>query len=150
MKTLVVTVLFSVAAVLSVSCEIDIKKPSKETLASFTEMFPDAFGTEWERENGGLFKAEFQVDGAETEAWFSRDGEWQRTKVEVSLAEVPEAVRSVINDFADGTWETDEIDHYFQASGIPEYYRVEFDKENSHAERHLRVRPDGTVITDLR
>ena len=146
---MLITLLIILAGLVLTSCEMDIKKPSSSIQQAFAGLFPGASHVQWERE-GGLYKAEFVMDGHETEAWFGKDASWLRTKTDISWVEVPDPVKATINEYADGDWETDDISLYRQSTGVPEYYHVELDRENSDRDRQLRIRPDGTLITDLR
>ena len=146
---MIMTLLIILAGLVFTRCETDIKKPSTGIQQAFSGLFPGASNVQWEKE-GGLYKAEFVMDGYETEAWFGKDASWLRTKTDISWLEVPDPVKATINEYSGDNWEIDDISLYRQSSGIPEYYRVEIGRENSDRDRHLRIRPDGTLITDLR
>lgn len=145
------TKLFSLSIIVPMiaACEMDIHKAPQAVQGSFSLMFADATQVEWEKEIF-LYKAEFESDAHEKEAWFEKDGTWKRTKTEILLSEVPELVLAAANEYKDGAWEIDDIDYYQQSEGVKEFYCVEFDKENSEKERTVRIRPDGTIITDFR
>jgi len=130
------------------SCEMDLRHAPVPVQKSFDSLFPEAHHVRWEKEMT-LYKAEFHNASHEMEAWFEKDGTWKRSKTELLLSEVPDTVLQATKEFSKGAWEIDDIDYYEQPAGIQAFYRIEFDKEHSERERILRLRPDGTIITDL-
>ena len=149
MKKMIITLLLILTGLILTRCGMNIEKPSADIQKAFTEQFTNATRVEWEKE-GALYKAEFLHECHEAEAWYDKDASWLRTKIEMAWPELPEVVQATIRDNTNEYWETDDISLYRQATGIPEYYYVELDRENSGNERQLRIRPDGTLITDLR
>jgi hypothetical protein len=106
-------------------------------------MFPGATHVEWEKVFSN-YKAEFYHDRHEKTAQFGPDGVWLRTKTELSFFDVPAPVMETAREYCD--WEIDEVQLFEQADGVPAYYLVEFDLEQTAREKQLRILPDGTVM----
>lgn len=127
-------------------CEYDIPTAPDFVLKTFQEKFPDARGAEWERERG-LYKADFYSDGHEKEAWFRKDGSWKRTKTDISVREIPDAVQKTIDSYLDGSRRIDDVDFIEQDTDVRAYYRVELEKFKSEKEIIIRIQPDGVLVT---
>lgn len=135
------------AALLTValSCEQDITKAPKAVETAFDGRYPGATMVEWERQVG-YYHAEFFFDGHEMEALFDKGGDWRWSKTEILLSEVPDVVFEAAKNQYDGKWNIDDIDYYQRSSGEREYYRVDYEKENSDSERTVYIRPNGSVF----
>ena len=146
-KALILCAILSISAFYS--CRYEVKTAPDAVMKCFESRFPDATRIEWERDMG-QFKASFSINDQEKEAWFEKEGDWVRTKTDISLSEVPEAVLETARNYKDGEWKIENIDYFEQASGVSRYYRVEYDRENSEKERIVRIIPEGSIITDYR
>lgn len=129
----------------TVSCERDIAHAPKPVESAFNEKYPGATMVEWEKLLGN-YKAEFFFDDHEMEAQFDKEGKWLWSKTEILLSEVPDVVFQAARSYNDGKWRIDDIDYYQRSYGEKEYYRVDYEKENSEAERTVYILPDGTYF----
>ena len=145
MKKMLLFILTTIVFLLA-GCEIGIKRPPKAVRQSFDEMFPGATHVEWEKVMS-TYQAEFYHEKHGKEAQFEGNGDWLRTKTELSFFDVPEPVMKAAHEFCD--WEIDDISLYEQATGVPAFYLIEYDLDQSPREKQLRVLPDGTVVTDF-
>ena len=143
-KMLLLTVFFLL--LLLTGCTIGLKQTPKAVRQTFDSLFPGAKHVEWERVLS-TYKAEFYHDGHEKEAQFDKDGSWKRTKTELTFLDIPAPVMKAAQDYCD--WEIDDILLFEQADGVPAYYQIEYDREQSDREKQLLLFPDGTLFTGI-
>jgi hypothetical protein len=65
--------------------------------SAFSQKFPGATMVKWGRENDREWEAEFQMNGKNYSANFSNEGTWMETEYEVSIEELPSAVKSTLD-----------------------------------------------------
>ena len=144
-RFLMLVALGAVALSGAISCEQDVKSAPSSVETAFQAKYPGASMVEWEKQLGN-YLVEFFFGSHEMEAQFDKEGNWLWSKTEISLSEVPEKVLEVARNYNDGKWAIDDIDYYQRSSGVTEYYRVEYERENSDRERVLYVQPDGVTF----
>lgn len=90
--------LFVLLGIGSIACEDElVEKDVPEAVKSgLTATFPEAAQVEWEKE-GEHFEAEFLFNTLEHEALLTAEGEVLKYKHDITEAELPEAVRSSVN-----------------------------------------------------
>ena len=125
-------------------CKYGIKQTPKQVSQSFETMFPNATHVEWGKECSS-YTADFYHDGHEKEAQFDVEGNWMRTKTELTIIEVPAPVIDAAHEYCD--WEINDIFLYEQANGVTAYYVIEFDQVMPYHEQQLHVLPNGTIVT---
>jgi hypothetical protein len=77
---------------------------------AFAQKFPNAMKVKWEMESGKEWEAEFKLDGKEYSANFDNNGVWMETEYEISINEIPVAVKATIDkEFAGYKIEESEI-----------------------------------------
>ena len=145
MNKMLLLALLTIAFILG-GCEYGIKQAPKQVREAFETMFPDATHVEWDKEFS-TYKAEFYHDGHEKDAQFDKEGNWMRTKTELSIVEVPAPVMEAAREHCD--WEIDDVCLFEQADGVATYYLIEFDQDMSPREKQLHILPDGTIVTDF-
>jgi len=145
MKRMLLLTLFSLLLLLT-GCTIGLKQAPKAVRQAFDARYPRAIHVEWEKVLSA-YKAEFYHDGHEKEAQFDKDGTWRRTKTELSFLDIPAPVMKAAQEYCD--WEIDDILLFEQADGVPAYYQIEYDREQSDREKQLLLFPDGSVFTRL-
>ena len=143
MKKMHLFALLTIAFLLT-GCKDGIKQAPKQVSQSFEAMFPNATRVEWDKEFSS-YTADFYHDGHEKEAQFDEEGNWMRTKTELTIIEVPASVVDAARKYCDG--EIDDIFLYEQANGLTTYYIIEVDQEMSHRENQLHILPNGTIVT---
>ena len=132
-------------ALLAAGCDFDLNQVPEAVRTAFENKYPDVRRVEWEFELGS-YKAEFHEGTTESEAWFSRGGEWIRTKQEIPYQQVPEAVKQAAMDYAGRKWQVEDIDRWLQPVDPGEYYTVEFEKAWIDVDKDVRFLPDGTRL----
>ena len=67
-------------------------------LTAFKQKFPQAAEVEWKKEKDGNWEAEFEMGEKESEmsATFDPSGKWLETETEISIADLPVAVKAAV------------------------------------------------------
>ena len=130
MKKMLLLTLLSLLLLLA-GCTIGIKQTPKAVRQAFDALFPGATHVEWESVLS-TYKAEFYHDGHEKELTF---------------LDIPAPVMKAAQEYCD--WEIDDILLFEQADGVPAYYQIEYDREQSDREKQLLLFPDGSIFTRL-
>ena len=145
MKKMLLFALLTIAFLLT-GCNYGTDHIPKQVRQAFETMFPGATHVEWDKEFS-TYKADFYYERHEKEAQFDKEGNWMRTKTELSIVEVPAPVIEAAHEHCD--WEIDDVCLYEQVNGIAAYYLIEFDQDMSPREKQLHILPDGTIVTDF-
>ena len=143
MKKMHLFALLTIAFLLT-GCKDGIKQAPKQVSQSFEAMFPNATRVEWDKEFSS-YTADFYHDGHEKEAQFDKDGNWMRTKTELTIVEVPTPVMDAAHEYCDR--EIDDVYLYEQAQGVAIYYVIEFDQDITSREKQLHILPYGTIVS---
>lgn len=72
------------------------KAPEKVETA-FKQKFPQATDVEWDKESDTEWEAEFKMDGKEYTSNFTADGSWQETEYEITVQEIPVAIKTNVD-----------------------------------------------------
>lgn len=116
--------------------------------AKFATLYPNVKDAEWEKE-GANYEAEFDVNKTETSCSFDASGNLLQTETEISVSELPQAVKDYFTKNAPGKKikeaskmvdpsgtisyeaEVDETDYIFDASGnfVSKEVEVENDRD---------------------
>ena len=134
-----------VAAFVATACSDDDDNfsvndvPAKVT-ETFNAKYPDTTA-HWEKERGKI-KAEFVVNGQETEAWFDKDGTWIGTETNFR-GTLPEAVQNYINANYDG-YTVDDVD-WIETPTV-NYFDIELEKL-AKPDVRLLIKEDGTLVS---
>ena len=68
---------------------------------AFKQKFPNAVSVKWDRENKNEWEAEFKLEGKMLSANFDNDGKWLETERDLSMQELPAAVKKTLDkDFS--------------------------------------------------
>lgn len=104
--------------------------PSKVKDA-FDKKFPHAKSVEWEKESVSEWEAEFKMNGKEYSANFGTNGTWKETEYEVSIKELPDAIKNALNKEFKG-YEIEDA----EITETPTYraYEVEIEKDETTME----------------
>lgn len=106
---LFITAIGSLSVFTACADDRDIAAPNEKVLATFKNQYPDTNFVEWEKE-GSYFVAEFQIDGIEAEAWYDKGGRWISTEKEISVANLPEEVKTAFKHTGYATWKIEDCD----------------------------------------
>ncbi len=101
MKTSIL-ILSAVVLIGFTACGQSGKEVPQAVKTAFTQKFPDASQVKWDKENDNEWEAEFKMNGMEYSANFDNAGTWTETEYEISLKEIPEAVKTSLDNESDG------------------------------------------------
>jgi uncharacterized membrane protein YkoI len=104
--------------------EMQVTDVPAELKKSFEQSYPDASEVEWEMKGDTLI-VEFEINNEEQEVWYTPDGQTAKTVKEITETDLPEPVKSTINEkYSDYT--IDSIDLIEEAGST--VYEVELQK----------------------
>ena len=134
--------LFLAAHCMLASCsddDLNAKQVPDAVMQTFSARFANTEAT-WEKEDK-QYKAEFWLNGRETEAWFRPDGTWVRTETDVLITELPAAVTTYVTEnYPD--YVIDDADRVETPDNT--YYEIELEKKDRDVQ--LRLTPDGQKL----
>ena len=70
---------------------------------AFIQKFPNATGVKWGKENAKEWEAEFKMDGKDYSANFDNAGGWMETEYQVTVSELPAAVKATLDKESAGS-----------------------------------------------
>jgi hypothetical protein len=100
------TTILSLAAILLISFSAcgqsgkDVPAPVK---SAFTQKFSGATNVKWGRESDKEWEAEFQMGGKKYSANFDNAGNWMETEYQVTVSELPAAVKATLDKESAGS-----------------------------------------------
>lgn len=122
--------------------------PARGVEAVFSVKYPDASDISWEAK--GVFqKAEFISHQREYKAWFNRSGVWLQTTSSLPYADVPAAVKALVEgsiNYPSARWTPDETVGITERNNYPLWYSIEL--ENGNQEVTLWVETSGNASRD--
>jgi len=141
MKTSVL--IMAAAFVLSLgACGQTAKDVPAGVASSLSQKFPKASNVKWARENDKEWEAEFKNDGKEYSANFDNSGTWMETEYEISIKEIPAAVKTTLDkEFAGFKIKVSEISETKDAKVY------EFVLEKGETSMEAAIAPDGKVLS---
>ncbi len=144
MKWRLYVVALMVAAFVTTACSDDDDRFTADdvpvkVMEAFKAKYPDTIA-HWEKERGRI-KAEFVVNGQETEAWFETDGTWIGTETDFR-GTLPDAVRSLIETEYAG-YTIDDVD-WVETPSV-NYFSIELERHGKPDVR-LLIKEDGTLL----
>jgi hypothetical protein len=77
----------------------DVPGPVK---SAFLQKFSTATNVKWGKENEKEWEAEFQIDGKKYSANFDNAGNWIETEYQISINEIPAAVKATLDNESAG------------------------------------------------
>jgi hypothetical protein len=113
---------------------------------SFKEKYPTASNVEWQSKLSS-YSVVFLLDSNKHEARFNKKGAWQETECELSIEELPEAVKDGFDKSKFATdWEMEAI-HKIELPGDKIQYRIEVAKSDLQ-KRNLLFNAEGRLLKD--
>jgi hypothetical protein len=112
-------------------------------LETFKKDYPNTRGIEWERD-GAYYKAEFKHDSREHEIWYDDKGKVFRTKEDIGVADLPEAVASAIKK-SYASFKASDFEKWTEGRAVT--YRVEM--KGNGEDRHVIFDKAGQVLVDV-
>lgn len=140
MKNLVL--LIAVVAIFSLNaCGQKGKDIPENIKTAFTQKFPTATKVKWDKENEKEWEAEFKMDGKEYSANFDMNGAWMETEYEISVSEIPAAVKATLDtEFAGYKIDEPEVSETATAK------LYEFELKKGKEELEVAIDLNGKVI----
>lgn len=143
MKKLLSMMALSLLCLFMGSCDdndISVSDIPAQVLNSFNEKYP-GISVQWEKDVNS-YKAEFRLNGKDADAWFSTNGDWVRTEVDILKTDLPQVVVDAVQKAYEG-YVIDDADWIETPS--QNYYDVDIEKGGS-ADIHVHVTTDGTIL----
>lgn len=93
--------------------DIDPANVPQMVKTEFADMFPHAYGVEWEYEYG-YYVADFNYSTFDTEAWYTREGTWAMTKTDYDtmVEMLPDEVEVAFQDSRYAGYMVDDAVYY--------------------------------------
>ena len=142
MKKLIM--LSSLVAIITFSAcaqELDASKVPAAVKTAFAKKFPGATA-EWGKENSKEYEAEFKLDGKPASANFLTDGSWVETEAEISMADVPAAVKTAVEKKYPGAV----ISKVYKIDNSKGELTYEAEIKTGGKKKELVLKADGTII----
>lgn len=112
---LLLAIFVSVALIACSNDSAPTSKVPQVVINSLNSQFPNAMDVDWEKE-GRYYVAEFMynLDGSvakfETDVWFSSDGNWRMTVIDVPYSELPQTVQNSFAASEYANWKVEDVD----------------------------------------
>lgn len=148
MKTKLSILALAVCGMLAfTSCDDDDNNytPDQTITKAFDTIYPNAGRVEWETKNG-YEVADFRFEGNETEAWFDNTGKWLMTKTEINYGQLPEPVRTSLEQSEYSGWKRSDIDKVERLVGSTTTTVYVIEVEQGNLEIDLYYTADGVLI----
>ncbi|SIQ02040.1 PepSY-like domain-containing protein [Maribacter ulvicola] len=124
--------------------DIDPKNVPEKLKQHFEQNYPQANDVEWEMD-GQSYKVEFDHNKQEHEIWYTADGNTTKTELEITEAELPSAITSVIASNYDG-YKVDSVEKT-TVNGTSTY-DVELEKGWNN-EKDIVFDENGKVLSEM-
>jgi hypothetical protein len=102
MKTSIL-ILSAVLLLSFTACGQSDNKVPEAVKSSFSQKFSNATNVKWDKENDNEWEAEFKMDGIKYSANFDNSGAWSETEYQISISDIPEAVKTTLNKESAGS-----------------------------------------------
>lgn len=90
--------------------EVKEKNVPQAVVEAFKRKYPESFVYEWEWiKKEKLYEAEFMFKGNKHEAFFTKEGEWNRTEKEIAMKDLPQAVQDAFYKSEYSKWKIDDV-----------------------------------------
>lgn len=111
---------------------------------NFKQNYPQASDIEWEM-NGQAYKVEFDANRQEHEIWYATDGNITKTEQEMTEADLPQTIKTVIADNYLG-YKVDSVEKTIENGGTT--YKVELEK-GWNDEKEVVFDENGKVLSEI-
>ena len=122
------------------ACAQGIKVPEAVKTA-FANKFPGATA-EWGKENSKEYEAEFKLNGKSASANFLTDGSWVETEAEISMTDVPAAVKTAVEKKYPGAV----ISKVYKIDNSKGALTYEAEIKTGGKKKEVVLKADGTII----
>lgn len=128
----------------------DYVNPPSALQQALEQKYGSLSWVEWDRE-GTYYVADFRKDGREHEAWFTGDGRWMMTEIDLqrNLSNLPETVRTGFEStvYAASPWVVEDVDK-LEREGYAELYIIEVERYTDDADVVLHFDLAGTLVRE--
>lgn len=133
-------------AVVLQSCDDDNDDNSLSVPAEiqgvFTQKYPHATVVEW-KTKAGFYVVDFRDNAYDASAWFTPEGVWKMTEIDLPYQALPEAVKTAFQAGEYASWQIDDVD-MLEREGLETIYVIEV--ESGNQEYDLYYSADGILI----
>jgi hypothetical protein len=122
------------------ACGQSKKEVPANVTSAFSAKFSNVSKVKWSMENDSEWEAEFKLNGKECSANFDNEGIWMETEYEVSVKDIPAAVKATLDKESAG--------YKIEESGITETAEgkvYEFVISKGETETELLIDSDGNL-----
>ncbi|HVV55209.1 MAG TPA: PepSY-like domain-containing protein [Mucilaginibacter sp.] len=152
MKSLQLNVFILVAAtgVMTTSAMAQTKDHNipKVVITNFSAQYPHADLQKWQAKND-QYMASFKWDKHQYEAWYSPEGQWKKTDMDVKWSwDLPPAVRSSFKKSDYSSWKIDDMEKV--ETPFKDTYNVRVDNGNMLDDKHYAFRSNRLLSFDLK
>lgn len=141
MKALIV---FNIILFLAAGCgqNAENNEVSEKIQQAFSNKYADVKDVKWERDDNGYYEAQFKYNGEKFRADFTKDGKWIETENSVKYEQLPQPVKTLIED----EYEKEEITEieFVDNSTKGKFYDVEFKRKGKNSD--LMITTEGKII----
>lgn len=114
--------------------EVKENNVPQAVVEAFKQKYPESFVYEWEWiKKEKLYEAEFMFKGNKHEAFFTKEGEWNRTEKEIVMNDLPNGVRDAFYKSEYAQWKIDDVKEIVTA-GNDVIYNIEVEKGKKEIE----------------
>ena len=133
--------LFATISLAACAQELSASKVPTAVKTAFAKKFPGTTA-EWGKENSKEYEAEFKLDGKSMSANFLTDGTWLETEAEISMTDVPSAVKTAVEKKYPGAV----ISKVYKIDNSKGELTYEAEIKTSGKKKELVLKADGTII----
>ncbi len=120
MKTNILAVIIALTLTASCTSKVNESDVPKAIIESFNTNFKGSIVESWDKEKDGGYEAEFELNGVETSATFSTDGNLLETEREIEQSALPTSVNEYVKTNYEGK-SIDEVAKITTGEGIVKY-----------------------------
>ncbi len=111
---------------------------------AFKSKYPNIYVYEWEwKRKLALYEAEFRLNGRKAEAFYTADGKWVKTKIELEDEELPAVIAENIHKGSYAGWEIDDVNELSTPENA-RFYEVELKSGKRKVYQYFT--PDGQQL----
>ncbi len=116
--------------------------PNNAVAAKFNSQFASARDIEWEKASD-VYEVEFEVKRVDCQAWYDADGNLLMLQQHIATSQLPDAVRSCVNQRYSGC-RMDDAERFYKGTEI--FYEASV--KQGRRECNARFKEDGTFMRE--
>lgn len=102
------------------SSDDDSVNPNQAAVDAFNALYPDATTPKWETK-GTYYVAECRIENKDADVWFTANGVWQMTELDITYEQLPDAVKTSFEASEYASWKIDDVDELRYSDGSIQY-----------------------------